>query len=67
MPAGEQTARRADRYRALYERSHGVLLPDAFVVAAAWRDNLPLYTLNLEHYPMDDIEIVVPLQGAAAD
>ncbi|MEX2525974.1 MAG: type II toxin-antitoxin system VapC family toxin [Gammaproteobacteria bacterium] len=60
LPLDNDIAVQGGRYRALYGRSHGVLLPDVLIAATARIHKKPLYTLNDKHYPMDDIRIVVP-------
>ena len=55
-------AKKAGQYKSTYGRSHHVLLPDALIAATAYCENIPLYTLNQKHYPMTDIQTVVPYQ-----
>ncbi len=61
-PIDEPIARQAGRYRAMYGKSHGVLLPDALIAATAKLRGLVLYSLNGKHYPMEDVRVVVPYQ-----
>lgn len=55
-------ARQAGRYRMTFGQSHGVLLPDALIAATALQHEKTLYTLNRKHYPMADLEVIVPYQ-----
>jgi predicted nucleic acid-binding protein len=57
-----EIARKAGEYRAQYYRSHGLLLPDALVVATAVVRGADLVTRNARHYPMMDCEIIVPYE-----
>jgi predicted nucleic acid-binding protein len=50
----------AGRYKSMFQRSRGVLLPDALVAASAKQNDAVLVTLNGKHYPMKDIEVMVP-------
>ena len=43
-----------------YRKSYGINIADAIVAASAKILNAKLYTLNMKHFPMDDIEIVRP-------
>jgi predicted nucleic acid-binding protein len=54
------TGRRAGGYLARYARSHGVEIADALVAAAASTAGLSLWTLNREHYPMEDLRLYNP-------
>ncbi len=54
------TGRHAGSYLARYARSHGVEIADALVAAAATTSDLRLWTLNRNHYPMDDIQFFDP-------
>lgn len=58
-------AQQAGRYRATYGKTHGVLLPDALIAATAFHHGSRLYTLNRKHYPMEDINVVVPYSRSA--
>jgi predicted nucleic acid-binding protein len=49
------TGRRAGIYLSRYARSHGVEIADALIAATASTAGLHLWTLNLRHYPMDDL------------
>lgn len=49
--------RRAGSYLARHARSHGVRIADALVAAAASVCGLRLWTLNVRHYPMDDLQL----------
>ena len=54
------TGRRAGSYMARYAKTHGVEIADALIGAAATTSDLRLWTLNRNHYPMDDIQFLVP-------
>ena len=60
LPIDVAIARKAGHYRTQYAKTHGVLLPDALIAATAAMHGCKLYTLNSKHYPMDDINVVVP-------
>jgi predicted nucleic acid-binding protein len=51
------TGRRAGAYLSRYARSHGLEIADALVAAAASTAGLHLWTLNVRHYPMDDLRL----------
>lgn len=55
-----EIARIGGRFRRQYGRSHGVLLPDALIAATAVKHTGTLYTLNRKHYPMPEVQVVVP-------
>ncbi len=55
-----RTGRRAGAYLARYARSHGLEIADALVAAAATTAGLHLWTLNVRHYPMDDVRLYRP-------
>mgnify|MGYP005850457473 CR=1 FL=1 len=55
-------ARKAGEYRALYRRSHGMALPDALIAATALVHQSTLITRNVRHYPMLDIQVVMPFE-----
>jgi hypothetical protein len=54
------TGRRAGAYLSRYARSHGLEMADALVAAAATTAGLHLWTLNVRHYPMDDLRLYRP-------
>ena len=54
------TGRRAGVYLSRYARSHGLEIADALVAAAASTAGLHLWTLNVWHYPMDDLRLYRP-------
>ena len=60
VPVSEQIARTAGAYVHRYGKSHGVLLPDALIAATAHHHEGKLMTLNRKHYPMRDIELLIP-------
>ncbi len=55
-------ARKAGEYRALYRPSHGMALPDALIAATAFVHQSALITRNTRHYPMSDIQVVMPFE-----
>ena len=57
-------ARLAGRYRMALGKSHSVLLPDALIAATALQHEKTLYTMNQKHYPMAELEVIVPYQKA---
>ena len=57
-----EIARTGGRFRREYGASHGVLLPDALIAATAVKHGRTLYTLNRKHYPMPEVEVVVPYE-----
>lgn len=57
-----EIARTGGRFRRRYGTSHGVLLPDALIAATAVQHGRTLYTLNRKHYPMPEVEVVVPYE-----
>lgn len=52
LPIGELIAKDAGLLKNRYFPSHGIELPDALIAATALFHGLPLYTLNVKHYPM---------------
>ncbi len=57
-----EVAFHAGKYRRKYGASHGVLLPDALIAACARTTRATLVSLNRRHYPMKDINVLVPYQ-----
>jgi len=55
-------ARKAGEYRASYRRSHRMALPDALIAATALVHQSTLITRNIRHYPMPDIQVVMPFE-----
>jgi len=60
IPIDATTGRRAGAYLSRYARSHGLQIADALVAAAATTAGLHLWTLNVRHYPMDDLGLYRP-------
>lgn len=58
----EAVAEQAGLYCRRYSKSHGLLLPDALIAASAKSINATLVTLNVNHFPMKDIQVLVPYQ-----
>jgi len=50
----------AGKYLNLYMKSHGLMPVDAILAATAKKNNVPVYTLNIKHFPMDDIDVEAP-------
>lgn len=50
----------AGMYMNQYRKSHGINIADAIIGATAKHTGSRLYTLNLKHYPMKEIDIVKP-------
>lgn len=60
LPLDSEIARTGGRFRREHGRSHGVLLPDALIAATVVNHGGILYTLNRKHYPMPELEVIVP-------
>lgn len=60
QPVSEAVAEQAGRYRRTFGKSHGVELPDALIAGTALLQKATLYTTNVKHYPMPDIEVARP-------
>ena len=60
LPVDMVVAREAGRYRQQFRASHGLLLPDALIAATAYVYRATLVTRNIRHYPMQDIQVLVP-------
>lgn len=58
----ETLARVAGSYLQRYARQHRLDLGDALIAATAKLTSSPLYTRNVRHYPMDDVQVVVPYE-----
>ena len=56
----EAIAEAAGAYVRSFGPSHGLEVPDAVVAATARMLGCPLVTCNRRHFPMTDIEILVP-------
>lgn len=54
--------RKAGTYLRKYSRSHNLDLGDALIAATAGLTGAELVTRNLKHYPMTDIQVVVPYE-----
>ena len=50
----------AGKYMNIYRKSHGINMADAIIAASAKDAHCQLYTLNIKHYPMKDIEVIKP-------
>ena len=51
---------KAGRYRSMFGTSHGVLVADALIAAAAHVHGLTLCSRNLRHFPMRDVRKLKP-------
>jgi hypothetical protein len=60
VPVDGKTAEDAGKYRREFLATHGLLLPDALIAASAKSVQAALITLNKKHYPMGDVQIMVP-------
>ncbi|MGE5584745.1 MAG: type II toxin-antitoxin system VapC family toxin [Bacillota bacterium] len=60
IPVGEDIARRAGAYVREWGASHGVGVADALVAATATHLGVPLVTRDKRHFPMDDLQVIVP-------
>ena len=56
----DEIALSAGGYLNRFARTHGLEIGDAIIAATAKAMGVPLYTRNKRHYPMADIEVVVP-------
>jgi len=52
IPVATEIAKAGGIYKRDYDKSHGVGLADAILVATAEAENAELKTLNTKHYPM---------------
>ena len=50
----------AGKYLNLYMKSHSLTPVDAIIAASAKKYNSIIYTLNVKHFPMEDIDVVIP-------
>lgn len=50
----------AGKYLNQYMKSHGLTPADAIIAASAKKCNATVYSLNIRHFPMTDIDVVVP-------
>lgn len=58
---GQPHCRRGGRcYRRQQGKSQGVLLPDAIIAATTRVHDARLYSTNVKHYPMDDLDVEGP-------
>ncbi len=56
----DSIAEAAGRYMNLYRKSHGLNTADAIIAASALARGAVLYTLNVKHFPMNDIKVIKP-------
>lgn len=50
----------AGRYMNLYMKNYSLTPVDAILAATARKLNTPIYTLNIKHFPMEDIHVIAP-------
>jgi predicted nucleic acid-binding protein len=55
-----EMVRKAGEYRARDLPSHGLTLPDALIAATAFVQRAALFTRNVQHYPMADVQVEAP-------
>ncbi len=60
VPVSDSIARSAGAFLRTYRRSHGLELGDALVAATALAAGATLFTRNVKHYPMPQVEVVRP-------
>ena len=53
-------ADKAGEYLSKYSKSHALNIGDALIAATAKEMSLKLVTRNVKHYPMKDIELLMP-------
>jgi predicted nucleic acid-binding protein len=61
-PADESIARTAGKYLNQYAASHKLDLGDALIAATAAHLGAELATRNAKHYPMTDVQVLVPYE-----
>ncbi len=59
-PVDPAVAELAGKYMSLFMKSHSLTVGDAILAATARKLGITLYTLNLKHFPMTDIDIEAP-------
>ncbi len=62
VPIDHVIAEKAGNYRREFGKSHNLLLPDALIAAVAKVKDAALVTLNIKHFPMEDISILAPYE-----
>lgn len=62
IEADAAIGRKAGAYLRKYSRSHNLDLGDALLAATAALTGAELVTRNIKHYPMTDIQVVVPYE-----
>ena len=60
ISVSKEIAYLAGLYMNKYIKSHAVNVPDAIIAASARNSNACLFTLNLKHFPMQDVKIERP-------
>lgn len=56
LPVTEEIGEKAGEYLAFFRKSHSLELADALIAATCFVHKTRLFTLNLRHYPMKDLE-----------
>jgi predicted nucleic acid-binding protein len=56
IPIDKEIGCRAGGYLRRYQKSHGIDLGDALIAASAVFRNSSLWTRNLKHYPMKEVQ-----------
>jgi predicted nucleic acid-binding protein len=62
IEADTAIGRKAGTYLRKYSRSHNLDLGDALLAATAALTGAELVTRNIKHFPMTDIQVVVPYE-----
>jgi predicted nucleic acid-binding protein len=62
LDVDESIARQAGDYLRQFRHSHRIDLGDALIAATAKAFDAQVVTRNEKHYPMDDVDIVIPYQ-----
>lgn len=60
LEVSDEIADIAGGYMNEYRKSYDINMADAIIAATARHADITLYTLNKEHYPMEDINVVKP-------
>lgn len=62
LPVNEAVGRQAAAYLRQFRRSHGIDLGDALIAATARLHGAELFTRNVKHYPMPNVQVTVPYE-----
>ena len=63
IPIGAEIAGRAGDYLRVFHASHAVELGDAFIAATSALHELPLWTQDRKHFPMEELRFYTGLHG----